>query len=112
MSGGGDDVCVCVWEGGEQALQLAIPSPCHFLILSFEGIFYSSSSNCLSVSPFLLLILFFFYDVPFILPWFPSGAVVLFYHAKFVEPGLHLSPPPLFLSSAFCITLRYFSLFL
>lgn len=60
------------------------------------------------------------------LPCFPSGAVVLFYRAKFVEPGLHLSPIPLspslqpsashlciflyfyYASVSFCLTLIHF----
>lgn len=89
---------------------------CHFffsfsLALLWGDFLFLSLS--LSVSPFLLS--FFFYFILwcslFFFTFVSSGAVVLFYRAKFVEPGLCLSLSRSHLL-AVCISLLYFSLLL
>lgn len=71
-------------------------------------------SLSLSVSPFLLSFFFYFIlwcSLFFFFTFVSSGAVVLFYRAKFVEPGLCLSLSRSHLL-AVCISLLYFSLLL
>lgn len=86
----------------------------HSLPLSFEGIFYSSPS--LALCPHFFFSFSFFYFMLWCSLFFAlvsSGAVVLFYRAKFVEPGLRLSLSlSLCLQLAVCISLLYFSLLL
>lgn len=89
---------------------------CHFFILSpalLWGDFLFLSLS-LSVSPFLfLLFIFFFYFMMFSFFFFvvavvSSGAVALFYHAKFAEPGLRRSHQPrLHLGSVFSLRFDY-----
>lgn len=87
---------------------------CHFFILSpalLWGDFLFLSLS-LSVSPFLFFP--FFYFILWCSPFFfvvavvSSGAVALFYHAKFAEPGLRRSHQPrLHLGSVFSLRFDY-----